>query len=233
MTRADDEAARIRAEYARREREIGREFYALTTPANLFVRHGQQRALLDTLRTGGLLPLAEKRVLEVGCGRGQWLTVFEDFGVRRENLAGIDLDASRLAEAEHRYPGADLRVGDATALPWPSASFDIVFQSTVFTSILDGEVRRRVAAEMRRVVRPGGVVLWYDFRYDNPRNAHVRGIGAAEIRELFGGCAVTLTPVTLATPLSRLIVPKSWLLASTLERLGVLNTHYVGLIRAD
>lgn len=231
MTGADREAARILAEYERRERDIGREFYALTKPANLFIRHGQQRALLWALRTAGALPLEHKRILEVGCGRGQWLTVFEDFGARRENLAGIDLDPQRIGEARHRYPGADLQTGDATRLPWHAWMFDIVFQSTMFSSILDHAVRKLVADEMRRVLKPQGIAIWYDLRFDNPSNRNVRGISPRELRDLFPGCSVTVQPVTLATPLARRLVPRSWLLAAALERLGLLNTHLIGLIR--
>lgn len=231
MTGSEREAARILAEYERRERELEPDFYALTRPANLFVRHGQERALLWALQTAGALPLAGRRILEVGCGRGQWLNVFEDFGAVRQSLAGIDLDERRLGDAQRRYHSADLRVGDAAHLPWEDSSFDIVFQSTVFTSILDDALRRRVVKQMCRVLKPGGVIIWYDFRYDNPWNHNVRGISAREVRELFTGCAVTLEAVTLATPLARRIVPRSWLLASALERLAVLNTHLIGVIR--
>jgi len=231
MSASETEAARIRAEYERRERELGREFYALTSTPNLFARQSQQRALLRGLTKADLLPLRDRRILEIGCGRGQWFSVFEDFGARRELLAGIDLDEGRLDDARARYGPADLRVGDATALPWPAATFDVVFQSTVMTSILDAAVRTAVAAEMLRVLAPGGTILWYDFRYDNPANASVRGVAAPEIARLFPGCAVDLEPVTLAPPLARRVVPRSWLLAAGLERLRILNTHLLGVIR--
>lgn len=231
MTPAEAEAARILAEYERREREIGREYYALTSPPNLFTRHGQERALLRALSKADRLPLGTARILDVGCGRGQWLAVLEDFGAKRECLAGIDLDAGRMAETSARYPGADLRVGDATRLPWPDRTFDIVFQSTVFTSILDAEVRSAVATEMLRVLAPQGIIVWYDFRYDNPGNANVKGVDAKQIAALFPNCTIELAPVTLAPPIARRIVPRSWLVATALERLRVLNTHYLGVIR--
>ena len=58
-------------------------------------------------------------------------------------------------------------------LDFRTDSFDFVFQSTVFTSILDSEVRKEVAGEMLRVLKPGGVILWYDFHVNNPRNPDV------------------------------------------------------------
>lgn len=232
MTSTEDaEARRILAENQRRERERGTSFYELTKPANLFVRHGQERALLDALNRAGLLPLAERRILEVGCGRGQWLSVFEDFGADRGKLAGIDIDAGRIEAARTRFMGADLQTGDATKLPWSDGAFELVFQSTVFTSILDASVRAAVANEMIRVCAPGGAIVWYDFRYDNPANKAVRGIAPREISHLFTDCSVELRAVTLAPPISRRLVGVSWLLATALEKLRVLNTHLIGVIK--
>ena len=45
----------------------------------------------------------------------------------------------------------------------PFHSFDLLLQSPVFTSILDQAMKERVAAEMMRVSKPGGLILWYDF----------------------------------------------------------------------
>ncbi|HSN25731.1 MAG TPA: class I SAM-dependent methyltransferase [Kofleriaceae bacterium] len=231
MNPREREANRIRAEYERREREIGREVYALTRPENLFFRQSQQRALRDALARASLLPLGERSVLDVGCGVGKWLATFEDFGARRERMAGVDLDPGRVAEARARFPGADLQAGDASQLPWPDGRFDIVFQSLVFTSILDDAMRAAVAREMRRVLAAGGTILWYDFSYNNPANPHVRGVGRAEIARLFPDCTVELARTTLAPPLVRGLAPRAWLAAALLERLRVLNTHYFGIIR--
>jgi len=127
--------------------------------------------------------------------------------------------------------GPDVRVGDASHLPWPTGSFDIVHQGTVFTSILDDEMRRSVAREMLRVLKPGGVIAWYDFFVNNPNNAAVRGVGRGEIEAMFSGCHVRLKRVTLAPPLARHLVSISWTAALTLESLALLNTHYLGIIR--
>jgi ubiquinone/menaquinone biosynthesis C-methylase UbiE len=225
------EADRILEEHRRREREVPAGFYDLDRPANLFLRHGQERALRQALEEARLLPLAGRRVLEVGCGSGNWLEALERFGARRDRLAGIELAGGRAAACAARFPGADVRPGDASRLPWESASFDLVFQSTVFSSILDPVMRRAVASEMLRVLAPGGAILWYDFFADNPANPHVRGIRRREIETLFPGCRVSLRRSTLAPPLARRIVPVSWTLAALLEALRVLDTHWFGVIR--
>lgn len=227
------EAGRILEEHRRREREIPAGFYDLDRPANLFLRHGQERALRDALERSGILPLAGRRLLEVGCGSGNWLEILERFGARREGLAGIDLDPGRAAACAARFPGSDIRPGDAAVLPWESGRFDLVLQSTVFSSILDPEMRRAVAGEMLRVLAPGGVILWYDFFVDNPANPNVRGVRGGEIETLFPGCRVELRRATLAPPLARRVVPVSWTLASVLESLRVFDTHYLGLIRRE
>ncbi|MFL6201262.1 MAG: class I SAM-dependent methyltransferase [Thermoanaerobaculia bacterium] len=218
------EADRILEELRRRERELPADLYSLDRPANRFLRQGQERALRKALEEIG--PLAGKRVLEVGCGSGNWLEMLAGAA-----LSGIELDPGRAAGAAARFPGADIRTGDASSLPWASGSFDVVLQSTVFSSILDPGMRRAVASEMLRVLAPDGAILWYDFFVDNPSNSHVRGVRRREIEALFPGCRVALRRATLAPPLARRIVPVSWKLAALLESLRVLDTHYMGVIR--
>ena len=215
------------------------DFWSPTRFANLFLYQQRSRQLVRLLTRNGMLPLHEKRMLDVGCGTGEQLVEFEGWGARRQNLAGIDLNETRVSRARARLTcppvtqerGADIRCGDATNLPWPDGMFDVVSQSVVFTSVPVPEVKRAVAAEMLRVLKPGGAVIWYDFLYDNPSNRTVKGIGAREIRSLFAGCEVTLQRVTLAPPLARRLVPISWMAAMVCEGLVVANTHYLGLIR--
>ena len=226
------EADRIRAEYDRRQREIPSDFYAFDRAPNLFFLHGRERALRDLLGQNGLLPLTGKRLLEIGCGNGEWFSTFQRLGLARPDLAGIDLDQSRIDGARRVAPEADLRAGDATKLPWPDSSFDLVFQSTVFSSILDESMRREVAAQMLRVLKPGGAILWYDFSFDNPRNPAVRGVRKAQVAALFPQLKATFTRVTLAPPLARRLVPLSWTVSSLLESLKLLNTHLLAILRA-
>jgi hypothetical protein len=84
---------------------------------------------------------------------------------------------------------------------------------------------------MLRVVKPDGLIIWYDFHWNNPRNHDVRGIRSKEIRELFSGCDVRLHRVTLAPPIGRVVARHSSLLYMLLSRTKVLSTHYLALIR--
>lgn len=219
------EADRILAEYARRAEEVPAELYAPTNPAHLFIRQSLERALVRMLGEAGALPLVGKRVLDVGCGYGQWLADLETLGAERRLLAGIDLVPERVEKARARLGGADIREGDASELPFESGAFDLVLQSMMFSSILDASVKRRAAAEMARVLAPGGLVLWYDFFVNNPRNPNVRGVGRREVEELFPGFDLRWRRVTLAPPLLRALAPRLRPLAGALQSLRVLNTH--------
>jgi len=225
------EIARIRSEYQRRRLEIPPGLYSWDRPVNQFFHCQTYRACLEALVREGVFPLDGKSIADIGCGAGTWLVEFVQWGAHPRELCGIDLDESRVKQARERLVGADLCAGDARQLPWRDSLFDLITQFTLFTSILDRSVKKNIAAEMLRVLKPGGIILWYDFRYNNPRNPNVRGIEAAEIRSLFPGCSVKLRRVTLAPPVARAVVPVSWILALAVEKLPFLRTHYLGIIR--
>lgn len=171
--------------------------------------------------------------LEIGCGAGQWLAEFQTFGLRTDKMAGIDLDAGRVEDARRRHPAAEIKIGDAAALPWPDNSFDIVFQSTVFTSIPDDDTKTRAAAEMKRVCKPAGFIMWYDFAYDNPRNPDVKGVGRREIRGLFAPWECDIKSVTLAPPIARPMSRLPWMMAEITESLfPFLRSHLLAIINA-
>jgi SAM-dependent methyltransferase len=89
-------------------------------------------------------------VLDLGCGTG---TVARLAGARGARVVGVD-PASRLLEvARGAVPGATFRSGSAEAIPAPDRSFDLVLSS--FALIFSQEPER-AAAEIARVLRPGG-----------------------------------------------------------------------------
>jgi ubiquinone/menaquinone biosynthesis C-methylase UbiE len=197
----------------------------------LFAYQQMARDFVRTLVREGQFPLADRRILDVGCGYGSWLLELDIWGADQSRLAGIDLNQERVARAAKRLPAADIRAGDAAALPWAPAAFDIVIQSTAFTSMLDQAMRVAVADEMTRVLGPGGFVLWYDFFRRSPRNPNVRAIGSRELRALFPGFDVALRRVTLASPIARRLAEWSWTGCVILESSKLLNTHYLAVLR--
>ena len=228
---SESEAARIQREYQRRTEVIPAGFYDLDRPANYFAHCQLARHIISMLTGGGLLPLDGRKIADIGCGTGNWLLEFVQWGAHAEDLFGIDLNSARVEAARLRIPGAVFKTGDASVLPLADGSMDLVCQFTAFSSVLDDGMKRAVAAEMLRVVRPAGAILWYDLRVNNPANPAVRGIGPDEVRRLFPGCQVDVERVTLAPPIARAIAPRSWLLASALERIPALLSHYLMMIR--
>jgi len=231
MNYTGSDTARIATEFERRARDLPADFYSWSNPANLMMHQQAAGACIRMLHSASLFPLRGSRVADIGCGDGTWLLEFMQWGADPAALHGADLSADRIARARRRVPQADLQVGSASELPWADESFDLVSQFTVFTSILDPALKRAVAGEMLRVLKPGGAILWFDFRVDNPGNSQVRGIPAAEIRALFAGCDITLASTVLAPPLARRVAAWSKPFAEVLHAVPFFRTHYAGIIR--
>lgn len=228
------ELSRIRGHYAQRQKNGLDSRYSFLRPEFVLLVHEREQGLLSMLSQHGVDSLKEKKVLEIGCGSGHWLRAFLQWGVVPQNLFGIDLLPERIEEARRTCPpDVHLECGNAASLGFPDRSFDLVLQSTVFTSILDSWMKQRIAAEMLRLLRPRGFVLWYDFHVNNPRNPDVRGIRKREIQELFPRCRIHLRRTTLAPPIARLVGPGSALLYMVLSQAKILCTHYLGLIERD
>ena len=100
--------------------------------------------------------------LDVGCGTGSLLgTILRDASPGA--LAGIDRSEPFLAAAAEQLPaGTDLRVADAEELPFDAAAFDAVVSGLTLNFIPDPAA---AVGEMRRVVRPGGVVSVFVWDY--------------------------------------------------------------------
>lgn len=105
-----------------------------------------------------LAPGPGLRILDAGCGRGEVLLACARRGAE---VAGVDYSEAAVGitrETLSEFPGADLRVGDVTALPWPDDTFDRVQFSDVIEH-LDPPQTVPALTEFRRVLRPGGYLL--------------------------------------------------------------------------
>jgi ubiquinone/menaquinone biosynthesis C-methylase UbiE len=231
--RADFVAAereRIQLEYRRRAREISPDRYAAWQPSSRFMLESRNRTGARMLHSLNVFPRPGWQCLEVGFGNIGWLRELIGWGVSESDLHGIELDPARASKARETLPAADLRTGDAVELPWADQTFQLVVVSTLFTSVLNNDVRRLIADEIVRVLAPGGALLWYDFAYNNPRNPNVRGIGRGEIKRLFPALHGKIRRVTLAPPLTRVIAPRWWGLATLMEAIPLLRTHLIAVL---
>jgi|SRR5438270_2524122 len=222
------EAKRIAEAYARRSESVPVERYSPFELSNLLRIQELERKLLQLIGHRLQKNLQYKTILDVGCGAGHWLRQFIQWGAKPSNLAGVDILPDRITLARELCPAqVHLECEDASQLRFPDSSFDLVWQATVFSSILEPQTRSAVAREMQRVLRPNGLILWYDFFVDNPRNRDVRGIKKREIQDLFRHCKLEVHRITLAPPIGRKVVTLSPLLYTGLAGLKALCTHYL------
>lgn len=224
------EKQRIVDEMARRRREVNAELYAPWNAAQQLALAERRLHAARMLRDAGVFPQAGDRCLEIGYGTLGWLGELLGWGLRTADLHGIELDSERALVARRALPDADLRQGDAAQMPWRDGTFKLVIASTVFTSVLDDPLRRALAGEIDRVLAPGGAFLFYDFRFDNPRNPNVRKVSRRELRRLFPRLSGTIRSLTLAPPIARRVAPISWSLAVALAALPFLRSHLLAVL---
>jgi SAM-dependent methyltransferase len=221
-----DEPEAVAERYARRAGNVSRDRYSLLRPDVWHTLQERQRAMLRLFNTLGLTDLSALRLLEVGCGGGANLLELLRMGFVPEHLSGAELLPERFAQARHVLPAAlQLHAGDALQMRVAPASQDVVFVSTVFSSLLDAAFQQRLADAMWAWVKPGGGVLWYDFTVNNPRNPDVRGVPLARVRRLFPNGRVRHQRLTLAPPLARAVVPLWAPLYTVFNALPLLRTH--------
>src|SRR5262245_20675205 len=130
-----------------------------------------EEAGLSALREG-LLADAHGRVLEIGAGTG---VNFPHYGEGVESLVVTAPEPPmlrRLREAARRQaPSAEVVEAPAEELPFEDASFDTV----VSTLVLCGVDQERSLGEIRRVLRPGGHLLFIEHvRSDDPAVARLQ-----------------------------------------------------------
>jgi SAM-dependent methyltransferase len=207
--------------------------YAWHRPEVVSQQSARARVLSRLLaRTVGQ-DLSAVRVLDVGCGSGGFLRQLIDWGATPSHLTGTELQQDRLEHARlHTAPGVRWHLGQLDA--FPDNSVDLVSAHTVFSSILDEDTRRALAAEMWRVVKPGGWTMIFDFRYSNPRNANVRKVTDVELLRFWPTERRHYRTLVLAPPLSRAMSRLPWLLPELLATMvPLLRSHFVYMAQKD
>ncbi len=193
----------VRERYRRRDTQVESSRYNPLKPEVWKSIQERQRVLIRRLNSIGYTDLSQVKLIEIGCGSGENLLEFLRLGFRTPNLMGIELLENRSIEAQSVLPPGVVRTGDAAEIDIPVAFCDIVYQSVVFSSLLDDAYQEKLATHIWQWVKPGGGVLWYDFVYDNPSNPDVRGVPVSRIRALFPKGNLCFDRLTLAPPISR------------------------------
>jgi len=224
-----DELERIRERYVERDASAALSgFWSLRNPVVLHLAQERERAVLRALTRAGVR-LEQARLLDVGCGFGVEFANYLRWGLRSDALVGVDLMHHRLVAAR-AAGGTALVQASGTDLPFADGRFDLVCQNVVFSSIVDAATRRRVAAEMLRVLRPAGHVLWYDAARTRGADAHFRPVSRDEAQALFPGVRWHWQRVTADLGLARRV--HAWFGETALRALDLAlpwRTHLVGL----
>jgi SAM-dependent methyltransferase len=122
-------------------------------------RAGQERRLQMVLRAAPML--RGGRVLEHGCGVGLYVQHLREHA---QSVHGFDFELARVKEAAALVGPGLLVAAAAEELPYADKSFDVLLSNEVIEHVADD---RRTAAEMARVLRPGGRIVifcpnrWY------------------------------------------------------------------------
>lgn len=229
-TERQREINRLRRTYEQRSHLKHAQRYSRTNPGHLYGLHEREATMASLLYTAGLKSLAGLRILDVGCGGGSTLRQYLEYEADPELLWGIDLLPEFADRARSGALNLQVICGTASDLPFPDASFDLVSQFMLFTSVLDAGVKIQIAREIDRVLVPGGKLLWYDFAFNNPSNPDVRGIRLSEVHRLFPGFSMTSRRITLAPPLGRVIGRLGPTIYFLISRLRFLCTHHLCLL---
>lgn len=135
----------------------------------------------------------DERVLDVGCGRGlllvgaaKRLTTGEAIGIDAWNrgaiTSNIPAGALRNAALEGVAERVMVQEGDARALTFADASFDVVISNFVLHELDSAEQRERMLREIARILKPGGQLALVDFIFTGQAAQTLRACGVSDAR---------------------------------------------------
>ena len=102
----------------------------------------------------------DSRILDFGCGYGRSLGELSKSGYR--NLIGIDFSPAMITAARARFPEITFHEVQSATIPLSDASVDGALLFSVLTCVPTDDGQRAIVAELRRVLRPGGLLYISD-----------------------------------------------------------------------
>jgi len=100
-------------------------------------------------------------ILDVGCGYGRTLDELYRNGYR--NLIGIDFSSGMIERGKQQFPYLDLRVKEDAKIALPNESVDTVILFAVLTCIQTNKEQEQLLSEIKRVLKPRGILYVNDF----------------------------------------------------------------------
>ena len=101
------------------------------------------------------------KILDVGCGYGRTLNELYTIGYR--NLTGIDFSSGMIERGKKQFPHLNLIVKNDESIAFPDNHFDAVILFAVLTCIPSDHEQQALIAEIRRVLKPDGILYINDF----------------------------------------------------------------------
>lgn len=129
------------------------------------------------------------RILDVGCGYGRTLAQLHQAGFL--NLMGIDFSEGMIQRGRSAYPYLDLRVKTGAGIDLPDQSVDAVILFAVLTCIRSDEEQLQLLSEIRRVLKPGGILYVNDFLLNTDERNLTR---YAKYEKIYGNYGVFALP---------------------------------------
>ena len=231
MQNFKSEANEIIERYKRRSKKDKADFYNIATPSCMMSSLEKEKRTIRILAKNFGCNFVNKKFLEVGCGTGTNLCNLISWGEHPENLFGNDIFEPSLQTARQRLPQTvSLQQGNFLDCKYDDQAFDVILFSTVLSSILDEDFQIECLKRSYNLLKPNGIVLLYDFQFDNPWNKDVKGIHLKKLKQAIPWSHTAFSRVTLCPPLARKLEFSPFLI-KMLTACKFLNTHVIGFFK--
>lgn len=154
-------------------------------------RSGRYIVLKDRVALAALLPPPPGRVLDIPCGTGIYTVQLAELGY---DVVAADASEPMLRIADQRNSGATPQLCSVHALPFASDAFDAAVTLRLFSHFTPAETALALS-ELKRVVKPGGRVIFDSFRWTPRRwpvlrrfmaQGYIHEIAPAKVGKLIG-----------------------------------------------
>lgn len=108
----------------------------------------------------------KEKILDLGCGNGRYFPLFKEKGV---DYFGIDNSEKLIEIARDRYREGRFQTGDVLNLMFPDDYFDKIYSIAVLHHVPSEELRVNSLKEVKRVLRPGGLLIATVWKFHQPK----------------------------------------------------------------